>query len=232
MAIRFQVDPDFYDHPKTLGMSDAATALWVRAGSYSAAKLTDGFVSDDVLVLLSRTPRDCARELTRRGLWSRVAGGYRFHQWESRNLTRDRVDDYRTRDRERKRAERKSAGVRANSGSPTNDPQLGGHAVRSDSDPDSDRSPPGVHMLSVSVSESVSVLGDGGASAPEPPDRCRDHRDDPDPPACRRCRDVRQRREAWLAERRSRVAAEPRCGVHPGEIAANCRCCAADRKAA
>jgi hypothetical protein len=28
MPIRFQVDPDFYDHPKTIGMSDAATALW------------------------------------------------------------------------------------------------------------------------------------------------------------------------------------------------------------
>jgi hypothetical protein len=81
--------------------------------------------------------------------------------------------------------------------------------------------------------------GDDGAAVseppapePEPPDRCRDHRDDPDPPACRRCRDVRQRHEAWLAGRRTRVAAEPGCGVHPGEIAANCRCCAADRKAA
>jgi hypothetical protein len=87
MPIRFQVDPDFYDHPKAIGMSDAATALWVRAGSYSAAKTTDGFVAESVLALLSQTPAEAARELVRRGLWSRVKGGYRFHQWEARNLT-------------------------------------------------------------------------------------------------------------------------------------------------
>src|SRR6266511_1903811 len=103
MPIRFQVDPDFYDHPKAIGMSDAATALWVRAGSYSAAKTSDGFVADDALVLLSQTPMDAARELCRRGLWKRVRGGYRFHQWESRNLTRARVEADKEADRLRKR---------------------------------------------------------------------------------------------------------------------------------
>lgn len=78
MPVRFQVDPDFYDHPKTYGMSDAAVALWTRAGSYSAAKLTDGFIAEHVLALLSQTPQEAADELRRRGLWSRVKGGYRF----------------------------------------------------------------------------------------------------------------------------------------------------------
>lgn len=78
MPIRFQVDGDFYDHPKAIGLSDAATALWVRAGSYSTAKLLDGFVPEDALVLCSRTPQEASGELVRRGLWRRVGDGYRF----------------------------------------------------------------------------------------------------------------------------------------------------------
>lgn len=109
MPIRFQVDSDFYDHPKTIGMSDAAFALWVRAGSFSAAKLTDGFVAEDVLAHTLRYEVGIADELVRRGLWSRVKGGYRFRQWDERNLTRSRVEKARTDDRERKREERKSA---------------------------------------------------------------------------------------------------------------------------
>jgi uncharacterized OB-fold protein len=107
MPVRFQVDSDFYDHPKSTDASDAAVALWTRAGSYSAAKLLDGFVPDAMLARLSQTPEDAAQELVRRRLWKRVKGGYRFHEWEERgNLTRDRVETYRQRDRERKKAER------------------------------------------------------------------------------------------------------------------------------
>ena len=115
MPIRFQVDGDFYDHPKTTGMSDAAFSLWVRAGSYSTAKLSDGFVSEDVLALTLRTEATVAEELVRRGLWRRVKGGYRYHQWDQRNLTKDRVEADREADRERKRAERYGASVTARS---------------------------------------------------------------------------------------------------------------------
>lgn len=78
MPIRFQVDPDFYDHPKTIGMSDSATALWVRAGSYSAAKLTDGFIAEHVLSTLTKSPEEASAELVARELWRR-GRGFRFH---------------------------------------------------------------------------------------------------------------------------------------------------------
>lgn len=78
MSVRFQVEPDFYDHPKTAGMSDAAFSLWVRAGSYSAAKLTDGFVSESVLVHTLRSDAQVADELVERGLWRRRRGGWIF----------------------------------------------------------------------------------------------------------------------------------------------------------
>lgn len=106
MPIRFQVDADFYDHPKAIGLSDAATALWTRAGSYSAAKLLDGFVPEHALALLTQSSEEAPGELVRRGLWKRVRGGFQFHEWDERNLTRERVESHREADRDRKRAER------------------------------------------------------------------------------------------------------------------------------
>ena len=207
MPIRFQVDPDFYDHPKAIGMSDAATALWVRAGSYSAAKLSDGFVAEAALSLLSRCPEEAAGELVMRGLWRRVKGGYRFHQWSPRNLTRARVEADKTADRLRKQSERKAAGQNPK-------PQVNDQIVQPDSAPDSRGSPNGVHPLSVSESVSESVSGSGHGSAPpptslsvvgqEPPRQCPKHLDDPDPPNCHNCGEARKAHEAWEADEQQR----------------------------
>lgn len=164
MPIRFQVDPDFYDHPKTTGMSDAAFSLWVRAGSYSAAKLTDGFIAEDVLATVLRSSEDVAEELVRRGLWKRSRGGYRFHQWGHRNLEKSRVEADREADRKRKERQRKKR-----------KPQVDTDNVTVDVREDSGGRPADVTpaSVSVSVSESVSspvtppghshltVLGDG-----------------------------------------------------------------------
>jgi hypothetical protein len=152
VPVRFQVDPDFYDHPKTIGMSDEATALWVRAGSYSAAKLTDGFINEYLLVSTLRSSMDAAEELVRRGLWRRRKGGFQFHQWEARNLEKARVEAERAADRTRKRKNRLEGKQHANS-------QVDTRFVR----PDSGRSPDGLSSESdrspecsvlVSVSES------------------------------------------------------------------------------
>lgn len=147
MPVRFQVDPDFYDHPKTIGMSDSATALWARAGSYSVAKLLDGFVPEHALSLLSTVPGEAASELVGRRLWRRVKGGFRFHEWDQRNLTRARVEADREQWREQKRRQRASG----------KDAQLNGHNVQGGHQgghqPDSGESPD----MSVSVSTSVST---------------------------------------------------------------------------
>lgn len=252
MPVRFQVDPDFYDHPKVLSMSDAAFALWVRAGSYSAAKHTDGFIADDVLSLFSPTQQAAAPELVTRRLWRRVKGGFRFHQYEERNLMKARVDADREYDRDRKRRERaeKRPDKRVtrppvdNSRDPdTSDTeqQANGQIVRTghqpDSGPDSDRNP----SRSVSVSVSGSVSGSGHDSPPSenspppaqepPPQVCPKHLDDPNPPPCGACADARRRRAGWdLAEAERRRHA-PRCRKHPdhrGEPAHNCGLCRAD----
>lgn len=190
MPVRFQVDSDFYDHPKVIGMSDAAFALWVRAGSYSTAKLLDGFVSDDALSLFSQTQQDAAGELVRHGLWKRTRGGYQFHQWGERNLTRGRVEADREADRDRKRADRNgnrvthtrlcnacgnafvthksdakycSGRCRVKAHREVKQ-QVETEVVRSDVRPESDRNPTGIRPVSVSVSVSESVSGSGQAS--------------------------------------------------------------------
>lgn len=173
MPIRFQVEPDFYDHPKVTGMSDAAVALWVKAGSFSAAKLSDGFVSEDVLVSTLRYDLAVAEELVRRGVWQRTRGGFRFHEWERHgNLTRARVEADREADRDRKR--------RGRSGDSTDEkPQVGGQSVRPESKrnprgspPESERNP-GV-SVSVSVSESSPPQPPAGGPTPH------DHNSDPE----------------------------------------------------
>lgn len=228
MPVRFQVDPDFYDHPKVLSMSDAAFALWVRAGSYCVAKHTDGFVADDVLSLFSPTQQAAAPELVQRRLWRRVRGGFKFHEYEERNLTRARVEADREYDRERKQRQRKQA--RQN-----DKPQVEhgnvppGHPpdIRRDSDRNPNRS------VSVSVSESVSGSGHGVSP---PPARCPEHITDPNPPPCGRCAEARRGRGDWDAEQAAHAVyldrnAE-RCRTHPTELAHNCRSCAAELKGA
>lgn len=217
MPIRFQVDPDFYDHPKAIGMDDSAVALWVRAGSYSAAKLTDGFVADAALSLLTTVPDHAASELVARGLWRRVRGGYLFHEWEQRNLTRARVDQDRRVDRRRKQRRREMAKAEAKQ-------QVSDDVVRSDVRPDgrmeSERNP----AVSVSVSESVSVSGSGHGPSrdpppgphtpgPEPPQRCNDHVNDPWPPPCGACADARHQHERWQRDHDRWQASRPQPGL-------------------
>jgi hypothetical protein len=155
MPVRFQVDPDFYDHPKTAGMSDAAFSLWVRAGSYSVAKLTDGFTRETVLVHTLRSDTSVADELVERGLWRRCRGDYVFHEWSVRNLTRQRIEEHNQADAERKRKERlnkKTAGQ-----SPKRPP---GRAP--DDDRTSGGSPPYVGVVSSSGSVEQKPLVDDG----------------------------------------------------------------------
>jgi hypothetical protein len=236
VPIRFQVDSDFYDHPKALDLSDAAVALWTRAGSYSAAKLTDGFIPERALALLSKTPTEAADELRRCGLWHRVKGGFRFHQWEERNLTKQRVQADQTADRDRKRRAREEARKAAgqNKNGQAKDP-----IVRTESS----RSPDGIQQesgrnpavsVSVSVSESVSGSGrDESGSAttgpvalgPKPLAKCREHQDDPEPPACRRCKEAREAAEAWDLADGQRKRAAPDCPKHRGSPAHACGPC-------
>jgi len=77
----FKLDDSFYDHPKVFDAPDCAVALWTRAACWSARNLTEGFVPSGMAARLCDDPETAARELVRRGLWERTGGGYRFHDW-------------------------------------------------------------------------------------------------------------------------------------------------------
>lgn len=87
----FKVDDGFWSHPKTFGLSDAAVALWVRAGSYCGKHLTDGYVDARFLTLLQGSVT-AAEELVDAGLWTVVDGGYSFHDWKDCQDSREAVE--------------------------------------------------------------------------------------------------------------------------------------------
>jgi hypothetical protein len=104
----FLVDDGFAFHRKVVAAGNAALGLWVRAGSWCARELTDGFVPDHMLTALGTRPQ--AKRLVAVGLWERVDGGYRFWQWNDpgRQPTRNQVEQKRAAARERMRKVRGS----------------------------------------------------------------------------------------------------------------------------
>lgn len=85
----FKVDDSFYDHPKIFDAPDCVVALWVRAGSWSARNLQDGFVPSSLPARLCDDPETAVQGLLDRGLWRRAKGGYQFHDWSDYQPTRE-----------------------------------------------------------------------------------------------------------------------------------------------
>lgn len=97
----FRVDDGFYDHPKTAGLSDAAVAMWTRAGSWCARYLTDGKMP--LSVALRFGPQNVIDELVQGGLWERLPDGIQFHDWFLYQDTKEEVEADRRKWRETKR---------------------------------------------------------------------------------------------------------------------------------
>lgn len=76
----FKVDDKLAMHPKVLRAGNAAMGLWVRAGSWSAAHLTDGLIPMSLLSSLGGK-RAQADALVKAGLWDVEPDGYRFRDW-------------------------------------------------------------------------------------------------------------------------------------------------------
>lgn len=111
----FKVDDNLAFHAKTVAAGNAAMGLWVRAGSWAANGLTDGFVPDHMIPALGTAAQ--AKRLTEVRLWHREAGGFRFHEWnqDGRQPTREEVERRRAEDRTRKAEARaaKAAQIRS-----------------------------------------------------------------------------------------------------------------------
>lgn len=91
----FKVDDTLAFHRKTVAAGCAAMGLWVRAGSWSAQTLTDGFVPEHMVPPLADGDAGLAGRLVEAGLWRRVRGGYQFHEWAERQPSRQSIEDRR-----------------------------------------------------------------------------------------------------------------------------------------
>jgi hypothetical protein len=96
----FKVDDGFWSHPKTLGLSKGAVALWVRAGSYAGQHLTDGVIPAHVLGVVQGDSNE-AGELVAAGLWLEHSDGYQFHDWHKYQPTKTKVEKDRAKTAER-----------------------------------------------------------------------------------------------------------------------------------
>lgn len=75
----FRVDDSLAFHAKTVAAGNAAMGMWLRAGTWCAQQLTDGFVPSHMVSALGS--RGQAAALVKAGMWRQEDGGYRFHDW-------------------------------------------------------------------------------------------------------------------------------------------------------
>lgn len=109
----FKVDDNLSTHMKVVSAGNEAMGLWVRAGSWAAQHMTDGFVPTPVLALFA-APVTLANTLVECGLWHYAEGGYTFNDWLEFQPSREQVLADRNASRERvKRARERAADQRA-----------------------------------------------------------------------------------------------------------------------
>jgi hypothetical protein len=92
----FKVDDNLAFHYKTVAAGVSAMGLWVRAGSWCAQTLTDGFVPEHMVPALADGDAGLAGRLVEAGLWRRVKGGFVFHEWTDRQPSRQSIENLRT----------------------------------------------------------------------------------------------------------------------------------------
>jgi hypothetical protein len=79
----FKVDDQLAFHAKIVAAGNSAMGLWIRAGSWSSAQLTDGFIPSHMASAMANAMANpCDQDaLVMAGLWDEVDGGYQFHDW-------------------------------------------------------------------------------------------------------------------------------------------------------
>jgi hypothetical protein len=108
----FKVDDQLAFHPKVLMAGNSAMGLWVRAGSWSGAHLTQGLLPAGMVATLGAHVRD-ARKLVEVGLWEKVNAGYQFKDWCDYQPSKQQVEGDRaaTKERQQRYRDRQSNAV-------------------------------------------------------------------------------------------------------------------------
>jgi hypothetical protein len=123
----FKLDDQGAFHAKVVAAGNEAYGAWCRAGQWSSAQLTDGFIPADIAALIA--PEKVWQRAAKARLVDAVDGGWQIHDYLDWNPSAETVREQR-----RKDSERKAAG-RANQ-------------VREESGRMSSRTPSGIHTAS------------------------------------------------------------------------------------
>lgn len=134
----FKVDDTLPFHSKVVAAGNSAMGLWVRAGAWSAQMLTDGFVPDHMLTVLSGGCPEQVDALVTSGLCYRVDAGVRLHDWSDWQPSAASVLERRRQEAERKalwraEQERKRAAERAAKQAGNEGPLSQGDTIRTES---------------------------------------------------------------------------------------------------
>jgi hypothetical protein len=105
----FKVDDGLAFHPKAINAGLSALGLWVRAGAWCAANLTDGALPRHMIGTLGAQLRD-AKRLVSAGLWCETEDGYQFHEWDRWQPTKAQVTAKREKDKKRQQEWREQHG--------------------------------------------------------------------------------------------------------------------------
>lgn len=111
----FKVDDKLWGNPKWLATPLRARALWVTAGSWCAANEQDGVISRTVLRQFANRTLD-AEALVKSGLWEHHEDGYRFHDWDDYQPSKEQVRADREASKERQRRWREKRMSRRDNG--------------------------------------------------------------------------------------------------------------------
>lgn len=98
----FKVDDGFAFHPKAIMAGNAALGLWVRAGAWCGANLTDGALPKHMIGTFGAQARD-AKKLVSVGLWVETENGYQFHEWANMQPSKAEVEEERAANRKRQK---------------------------------------------------------------------------------------------------------------------------------
>lgn len=217
----FQVDDQLGFHPKAVAAGNAAMGLWVRAGSWSMQQLTEGFVPAAIVRGLGSATQ--AKKLVEVGLWISVDGGYRFHNWAERQMSKAEIEDRR---RKRADAGRKGGQVSGQARQRRTQASAAPHARISTAATASADAPRLVEQLLEQVATPVPAHDPGntsrGARSAPPARQCPIHRNHPAPPPCGTCADARRARHRWDAAHGDDRRAD---AVQRREAARNCVMC-------
>ena len=125
----FKVDDQLAFHSKTMLAGNEAMGLWVRAGSWSSAHFTDGFIPEHMAIAMappmanSNLPSDAIdlpSRLVEAGFWRKVEGGYQFHDWQDFQPD-GKAEKQRQEDTRKARSEAGKKGAEARWGKKNND---------------------------------------------------------------------------------------------------------------